>query len=280
MSDFSKVKGIVIPQGNVESITSNGVKLWGSETPIDYSEIKWSTSSWEEIAFMLQAHYLGKVNIADYWNVGESRTIPISNISASGSNAYGSWSTQGKEQSSCELGFVILGFNHDEFADSTNKSALTVGIRSTMPVKSPIASSYDGAYYRSNWNTFGWRDWCNYGFLGALPSELQPLVKEVKKEQLTNSSSVPSQKVIVNDKVFFLSSKEVFGSADEWVRTLEGSQYEFFKNESNRASGNMWWTKTPREYYTHNITVNADGSIGGRIWSDVNNCYIKVAFCL
>ena len=57
---------------------------------------------------MLENHYSGNINIADYWAVGDSRTESITAI-ASG--------TTGEAQSAQDIELVIIGLNHDDLAD-------------------------------------------------------------------------------------------------------------------------------------------------------------------
>ena len=46
--------------------------------------VTWADGTYDEIKAMLSAHYAGIIDISDYWSVGDTRTIPISAISATG----------------------------------------------------------------------------------------------------------------------------------------------------------------------------------------------------
>lgn len=43
--------------------------------------VPWSTGSDEDIAAMLEAHYAGKINIWDYWEIGQERVVHLNAIS-------------------------------------------------------------------------------------------------------------------------------------------------------------------------------------------------------
>lgn len=46
--------------------------------------VSWADGTDEQLAAMLQAHYEGKLNIYDYWSVGDTRRVHLSAMSVSG----------------------------------------------------------------------------------------------------------------------------------------------------------------------------------------------------
>ena len=66
------------PKSTTVEITSNGQTEAVEITFIPI--VPWSTGSDEDIAAMLQAHYEGKINIWDYWEIGQERVVHLSAI--------------------------------------------------------------------------------------------------------------------------------------------------------------------------------------------------------
>ena len=70
------------PKSTTVEITSNGQT---EAVEIQFLEIvPWSTGTDEQIAAMLEAHYAGKINIWDYWSIGQERVVHLNSISGGG----------------------------------------------------------------------------------------------------------------------------------------------------------------------------------------------------
>ena len=139
------------------------------------------------------------------------------------------------------MAYRIVGINHDNLADGTGKAGLTFE-----------AANKALAYHRMNatdTNAGGWekselRGRLNTGDLWSLlPSELQSKVKTVTKMTDNKGGGSAGTPSATTDKVFLLSSTEVFGDLDG-----DGAQYEFYKSKSwgsdNFASGYTHWTRS------------------------------------
>ena len=67
------------PKSTTVEITSNGQT---EAVEIQFLDIvPWSTGTDEQIAAMLEAHYAGKINIWDYWSIGQERVVHLNSIS-------------------------------------------------------------------------------------------------------------------------------------------------------------------------------------------------------
>ena len=127
----------------------------------------------QQISDMLDTHYKGKINISDYWAVGDSRTESISEIPSG---------TTGESQPAQDIELVIIGMNHDDLTTPVNgisKGAVTVQTLNCLNNKGYINSNYSGAGY-ALWSTSKRRTWCNNEFISAL-STLKGLIKPVVK---------------------------------------------------------------------------------------------------
>ena len=82
--------------------------------------VAFATGTDEEIAKMIEAHYNNKINIADYWAVGDMRTVHLSAMEATGVKE------SHREQ---DVQFVIGDFDHDDLTTPINghsKAAVTL----------------------------------------------------------------------------------------------------------------------------------------------------------
>ena len=236
--------------------------------------VSFATGTDEEIAKMIQAHYNNKINIADYWAVGDTRTVSLSAMSATG---------VGESHRAQTVQFVIGDFNHDDLATPINghsKAAVTLlqkdCLMDAANASNPVngQSNTENGYMNSNGtNAGGWkncarRTWCNNVFFAALPSAWQSMVKTVNKKASVgdNSSTIET----VQDKIFLAAEIEIFGSTT-YSCAGEGTQYQYYKNATaNRYKmpkwdsiyvSNLYWERSPYSGNTsHFCSVNTSGS--------------------
>ena len=212
----------------------------------------------EEIAAMIEAHYNNKINIQDYWAVGDIREIGLSAMSAtyvSESHLSGTYK------------FAIADFDHDDLTTPINghtKAAVTLtqvdclmDIDNRNNPVNGVSNTENGNMNRGGNNGGGWescvrRKWCNEIYYNAIIG-IKDIVKEVNKK-----TSAGNQSTTINtttDKIFLLSEIEIFGSIAYSVAG-EGNQYEYYKNAvANRYklpkyynssnNSNYWWQRSP-----------------------------------
>lgn len=266
-----------------------------SFTPKALTIVTWADGSLEDIAKMLEAHYAGTINISDYWAVGDTKTISLSAMAATG---------VGESHRATDYEVVIIGINHDDLKTPINgktKAAVTLQLKNclTSGQYTYMTDEYNasgtakelGYMNSSNTNSGGWegcarRTWCNNIFKNALPSALSNIVKTVLKKnyKVYNSTTITT----TDDDVFLLSETEIFGTNTYSAGSTEGTQYDYFKTTSNRckdpkwnsssASG-PWWERSPCSSgstyfcYVYNSGAANYGSAG-------NTFGLAPAFCL
>lgn len=229
-----------------------------SAVPTALKIVTFADGTDEEIAAMLDAHYAGTINIADYWSVGDMRTIHLDAMAATGVSE----SHVAQDQQ-----FVIIGIEHDDLKTPINghtKAAITI-----QPLRMlSNGTEYEPGYMNSsNTSSGGWegcarRTWCNSVFVNAFPLAIKNLIKTVY-----NSANLTT----TSDNAFLLSETEVFGTKKYSAGNTEGTQYEYFKTSSNRVkySGNAtsqgsaarWWERSPSSSgATYFCFVYNDGS--------------------
>lgn len=226
--------------------------------PEDLKIVTFADGTDAEIEKMIEAHYAGKINISDYWAVGDKRTIHHNAMDATGVS---------ESHRANDYDYVIIGIEHDDLVTAINgktKAAITIQTERMLYLDtvSEYNSSYDtshecGYMNSADTNSGGWegcarRKWCNSVYKGCLPPYIQNMMKQVKK--LTSVGGWISTIGTSNDYAFLPSEIEVSDSV-EYSFTGEGEQYQYFKNatanrykkprfSSNYVSGH-YWTRSP-----------------------------------
>lgn len=224
-----------------------------------------------EIARMIKAHYAGKINIGEYWAVGDKRTIHHNTMDATGVS---------ESHKANDYAYVIIGIEHDDLVTAINgkaKAAITIQTERLLYLDTTTEynNSLDASGYMnsSDMNSGGWegcerRTWCNNVYKKCLPAYVQSMMKQVKK--LTSVGGQSSTIKTSNDYAFLLSEIEIFGNIP-YSFGGEGTQYQYFKNAtanryksprtSNSYVSGIWWERSPcRSANESFCVVNAAGN--------------------
>lgn len=160
--------------------------------------------------------------------------------------------------------YRIIGINHDDLADGTGKAGLT--FESTKRVW------YQQSMNSKNTNAGGWekselRNRLNSGDLWAeLPANLQVKIKAVAKATDNKGDGSAGAPSTTTDKVFLLSSTEVWGNLDG-----DGTQYEYYaskgvttSNFTGASAGNGRWTRSVNPKSTWSFrSISSGGAVDG-----------------
>ncbi len=267
----------------------SGNRLLGE--PTELKIVTFADGTDAEIAKMIQAHYNDKINISDYWAVGDTRSVSLSAMSATG---------VGESHRAQTVQFVIGDFDHDDLATAINshsKAAVTLLQKDCLMDATSASNSNNGSsdtekgYMNStSTNSGGWkssarRTWCNEVYFAALSETWQSMVKTVNKTTGTGGGSSSGTEVTA-DKIFLAAEIEIFGSKTYSVAG-EGTQYQYYKNAtanrykmpkwSSSSVSHIYWERSPYSgdsaYFCY---VNANGNAD----YDIANGAIGVAPCL
>lgn len=127
------------------------------------------------------------------------------------------------------MAYRIIGINHDDLADGSGKAGLTFEATNTVLGRQRMNAT---AATSGGWEASELRGRLNSGDLWAiLPAELQSKVPAVKKMTDNQGSGSAGTPTATTDKVFLLSSTEVWGD-----RKTDGNQYEFFREQGITSS--------------------------------------------
>lgn len=252
--------------------------------PEDLKIVAFADGTDAEIEKMIEAHYAGKINISDYWAVGDKRTIHHNAMDATGVS---------ESHRANDYAYVIIGIEHDDLVTAINgktKAAITIQtermlyLDTTTEYNASYNASHECGYINgSSTNSGGWegcvrRTWCNNVYKKCLPTYIQNMMKQVKK--LTSAGSRSSTIKISNDYAFLLSEIEIFGSAT-YSYAGEGKQYQYFKNatanrykkprfDDSLVSGH-YWERSPY-FGSESKFCHVDVS-GNSHYNDVSNSY-------
>ena len=176
------------------------------------------------------------------------------------------------------LEYRIVGINHDDLADGSGKAGLTFEATNTALGTQRMNATDTNV---GGWDKSELRGRLNSGDLWSLlSSELQSKVKSVKKTTDNQGGGTAGTPSATTDKVFLLSSTEVWGDLDH-----DGTQYEYYKskgvttsNYSGASLGCGHWTRSVRpsaSTYFRGVTSHGDYSN----YDATDTIFVFPAFC-
>lgn len=219
------------PKTTTVEITENGQTESVEITFIPI--VPWSTGSDEDIAAMLQAHYEGKINIWDYWEIGQERVVHLNAISGGGI---------GENQTEQDVIFVLMhkgGFQ----LTAGGTCAAVVGQKDCLGKRGIIDPNNS-----TNWRDCFRRTWCNGGYRDAFPETIKGLFKQF---EATTGIDANGNTVVTDDYFALPAEKEIFGSTHYANATAEANlfQFEWYETVSNqikhaRNQATMYWERS------------------------------------
>lgn len=213
----------------------------------------WENGTDAEIAEALNAHYLGIINLYDYWSVGDERVVTLSAMEATGVD---------ESHVSQNVTFVLSNVGGKYLADGVTECVFQVDQKDSLTERGYVNST--------NTNVGGWKNsarriWCNSVYKNAIPSSLRGIFKEFINQSGLGNTSISGVEN-TTDTFALRADIEVFGSITYSVAG-EGSQVTYYQTSSNRlkrngnsASYQVWWERSPRSGYGDSFCgVNGNG---------------------
>ena len=225
-------------------------ELYGSPVKI----VTWADGTDEEIVAMVKAADRGLINLFDYWAVGDTRTVQLSAMSATGVD---------ESHSAQEVDLVLMHAGGYELADGSACN-FVVGQKDCLNEYGYMNSTFTTA---DSWEGSARRAWCNDVYKSAMPASLLPIFKQFETftaEQYNETTLKASL-----DYFALPAEKEIFGSRTNSNETesIALFQFEWYKTASNRIkklgkTGGVgsWWERSP--YYNSSLyfcCVNDNG---------------------
>lgn len=254
-----------------------------------YKVPSWSTGTDAQIVEAVAMADEGKINLSDYWAVGDERTVHLSAMAATG---------VGESHVEQDVTFVLMhagGYELNEaVASGRNTCSFVVGMKDRL---------IGGGYMNStNTNSGSWegsarRTWCNDIFKNAIPSSLFPAFKQFKTITAKTYNGTELQTSI--DWFALPAAKEIFGGdtatkagADTSYSNLEEFnspdlfQFDWYKTASNRikkdpSSGSSLTWRGRSLYYgnSNNFCITMAGGDANNLGA-TNNSGISPFGCI
>ena len=243
----------------VDVLTVRQLRAWqAAQNKVEI--VSWADGTDDEIAAMVAAADAGQIDLSDYWHVGDTRTVNLSVMPATG---------VGEIHAAQSVQFVLTDPGHYTLANG-KKCSFVVLQKDCLKEYGVMNSRGTN---NGGWNNCPRRTWCNSVYRNAIPSTLRGIFKQFTTYAAngTGSSSVAS-----TDYFALFSEKEVFGSTAYANSSAESqnTQLNWFKTSSNRikrvnGSAYLWWERSP---YSGSSTrfCNVTRS-GGADWGSAHN---------
>ena len=228
---------------------------WNYGNPIP----SWADGTDEQIAEIIAAADRGEINLTDYWDVGDTRQVQLSAMSATG---------VGESHVAQTVELVLVAkdtgvndssnpcYNYQYVDDSKVRKYPSFIVQQKNGLANGTSGEF-GYMNSSNTNSGSWngcarRTWCNNVYKSAVPSSLRDIFKQVKVKTIETYNGSTMQES--SDYFFLPAEKEVFGSAT-YSNTTEAnalSIWPYYNDSANRiklqgssGSANGWWERSP-----------------------------------
>ena len=198
--------------------------------------VSWASGTDEQIAAMVAAADAGQIDLSDYWSEGDTRTVSLSSMSATG---------VGESHAAQSVQFVLSDPGHFTLA-SGKPCNFVVNMKDCLKETGYMNSSNTNS---GGWNGCARRTWCNNVFRNAIPSGLRPAFKQFKTKAATGTGTASTTST---DWFALPSEMEVFGLVTYANSSAESgnTQLNYYKTSSNRVkkvngSADWWWERSP-----------------------------------
>ena len=212
----------------------------GREIP---NPVSFTTDSWETIQKAVQT------GNTDVYNVGDTKAIDLTNFGTHTLRIANKTACT-TETSETACGFVV------EFADCINETIMNSNNTNV-----------------GSWKASTMRTYLNNTIYSSLPSDLQNVI--VSTKVITGHGSAETTNSETQDKLYLLSAKEVWGTAQDDTVNTETRQLDYYKNQGVTAtsyaaaikkyngSAIFWFLRSP--YSGNDSAFIRVGSLGN--WS-------------
>jgi hypothetical protein len=231
------------------SYTENGItKTATTNVSVSVKTVTWAGGTDQEIADMVSTADAGVISLADYWTVGDERTVALTAMAQT---------VSGLSETHAAQNIVLVLMNAGgKTLTAGGTCNFIVGQKNVLGYSNGTFES--GVMNSSGSNTGGWsscprRTWCNGIYKNAFPSVLQGIFKQF--QNVSGVGGGASSGTQTTDDYFALpAEKEVFGSVSDSFSDEASTltQFSYYKTGANiikySASGTAeyWWERSPQ----------------------------------
>ena len=230
------------------------------------SLVTWAGGTDKEIVKMVQLADQGIINLSDYWAVGDTRTVQLSAMSATG---------VGESHAAQEVDLVLMHAGGYKLADGSTCN-FVVGQKDSLAEKGNMNSTNTNI---GSWDGSARRAWCNNEYKNAMPESLSPIFKQFK----TITAETYNGTTLKTSLDFFAlpAEREVFGAGygyagNGYANNTEAAcedifQFEYYQTAANRikklgisGSAYGWWERSPYYYDSNRFCIVDIGGSASR----------------
>lgn len=231
----------------------------------------WSSGTDEQILAMIQADHRGEINLRNYWNVGDMRTVQLNAIPATGADY-----SVGESQPEQTIELVLMDTTCKGITWATTPQSgntvprFIVGQKDCLYNKGYMYATAPASNIVSRWMFCDRRDWCNYGYREAFSNTVKSWFEQFKWTHASQSPSSGAASIDTTSDYFGLPTEmNVFGRETYSNEQDKYSRWSWYATSANRVKkwrgeNSSWWGSSA--YYT---TVAADRK--EMVYNDVSN---------
>lgn len=247
------------------SYSENGVtKTATLIVTVNVKIVTWAGGTDSEIAAMVEAADKGLIELADYWAVGDERSVNLSAMAATG---------VGESHTAQTVKLVLMDKTCTGFTLATTtqggktKPSFIVGLKNALATAGYMNSSDTTT---NGWSGCARRTWCNNVFRTAIPTALRGIFKQFKWKQ-GKGGGATSGLLETTDYFGFAPEKAIFGSrsysfSDEAALYAQWTWYATAANRIKKygesGSAGIWWECSPYSgngYYFCRVSGSGSG---------------------
>lgn len=221
--------------------------------------VSWANGTPAQLAAMLDAHYAGRINIANYWNVGDTRPVALSAIEANNC-------TDAMAAQTAQL--VLMNFGGKTLVTAEHgetNCACVVGLKNCLTGKGCYSNA---SASRLPYSSSAARQFLNNQMFLALPSDLQGLFKLFVNKTTKYDSYSESSLEDSEDLLALPAAVEITGEVPSGAKAGEGNIFTYYNTAANRikqADGSVssYWARTVRssDYRAAGTYITTSGAI-------------------
>ena len=240
--------------------------------------VPWSTGTDEQIVAMVQAADRGEINLSDYWTVGDTRTVHLSAMAATG---------VGETHAEQDVELVLMHAGEYKLNSAVESGrdtcSFVVGMKDGLAEKGYMNSSNTNS---GSWEGCARRAWCNDVFKRAIPSSLLPIFKQFKTITAEPYNGTTLKTSV--DWFALAAEREIFGAGygfagsgyanDTEAASTDIFQFTWYQTSANRikkygttGSAGDWWERSPYYYGSDRFCrVYSDGNTSRNLAGNAN----------
>ena len=209
--------------------------------------VSWADGTDEQIAALVGAADAGQIDLVEDagWAVGDTRTVSLSAMAASGTYDGVSWGV-GETHAAQNVELVLMHQGGVKLADGST-CHFVVGMKDSLNEIGYMNSSSTNS---GSWDGCARRSWCNGAFRQAIPDALRPVFKQMQ----TITAETPNDSALKTSIDYFalpaereVSNTRNFSNATEWASLVQFTWYATSANRIKKSGGNnaAWWERSP-----------------------------------